>query len=347
MTTNKPYEFSVQWRLTEKCNLACKHCYQEGRSKDELSFFEIKKVIAEASDMITAWSDARGADFSRTMNITGGEPLLREDLFDILREIKQRGFKTHLLTNGALVTRKHAQELAGIGIDGVRVSIEGCEEVHDAIRGNGSFAAAVAGVENLIDAGLAVTLNVSLSNLNASSLTKVIACGTHVGARRIGFSRLVPFGKGSSLLSEMLSPEQVKEMYASLFSLEIKGFEIVTGDPIASQMKKPANGDAGDVAISGCAAGVSGLTLEPDGTVTPCRRMPIPIGNVRKDFLKEIWATSPVLTALRDRSRYPGKCGACRRWAVCRGCRAIAYASTRSRGEADFLADDPQCFLEP
>jgi len=346
MATNKPFEFFIQWHLTEKCNLQCRHCYQDGRSMDELSLPEIKKVIVEASDMIKTWSETYNADFSRSMNVTGGEPFLRQDLFEILAEIKQHGFDTYLLTNGTLVTRKHARELVDLGVSGVQVSIEGCEEVHDEIRGRGSFTASVAGIENLIDAGLLVTLNVTLSNLNASSMTKVIACGTHLGARRIGFSRLVPSGKGSSLLSQMLSPQQVKELYASLFSLELKGLEIVTGDPVASQMNARSNGDAGNVAISGCAAGVSGLTILSNGNVTPCRRMPIPIGNVRSDSLREIWAASPVLSALRDRNRYQGKCGTCKRWAHCRGCRAIAYACSQSRGENGFLTDDPQCFLE-
>jgi radical SAM protein with 4Fe4S-binding SPASM domain len=346
MATNKPFNFSVQWRLTERCNLACKNCYQEGRSEDELSLPEIKKVIVEVSDMITAWSKAQGADFCRSMQITGGEPFLRQDLLEIIKAIKQHGFAIHVLTNGTLITRRHARELANLGVSGVRVSIEGCEEVHDAVRGKGSYAASVAGIEHLIDAGILVTLNVSLSPINAPSINKVIACGTHVGARRIGFSRLVPSGKGSSLLSQMLSPQQVKDLYEPLLSLEIRGVEIVTGDPVASQMKERLHDDGGNVAISGCAAGVSGLTIQPDGTITPCRRMPIAVGNVRNDSLTKIWEASPILTALRDRNQYRGKCGACKRWAVCRGCRAIAYAYARSQGEADFLADDPQCFLE-
>jgi AdoMet-dependent heme synthase len=143
----------------------------------------------------------------------------------------------------------------------------------------------------------------------------------------------------------MLTPVQAKALYASLLSVEVDGLEIVTGDPVASQMKLSSHGDAGNVAVSGCAAGVSGLTILPNGDITPCRRMPITLGNVRHDSLREIWATSPVLEALRDRSRYKGKCGTCKRWAYCRGCRAIAYAYSRSRGADDFLADDPQCFM--
>jgi radical SAM protein with 4Fe4S-binding SPASM domain len=297
--------------------------------------------------MLKDWSEAYDVAFSPSFNITGGEPFLRRDLFDILGEIKRNRFEIFLLTNGTLVDRARSRMLADLGVKGVQVSIEGGEEVHDAIRGEGSFTASAAGIERLVDAGIPVTLNVTLSNLNAGQMKKVIAFGSHVGARRVGFSRLVPYGRGRSLLPRALEPEQVQELYESLWSLEIKSLELVTGDPLASQMKVHSNGDAGNTAVSGCAAGVSGLSILPNGNVTPCRRLPLSLGNVRRHSLRRIWATSPVLEALRDRSRYKGKCGACSRWAHCRGCRAIAYAFSRSRGEDDFLADDPQCFLEP
>ena len=345
MSTHKPFEFFVQWHLTEACNLWCKHCYQGERSIEEMPFPDIKKTVAEISDMIDDWSEAYGVEFSRSMNITGGEPLLRRDCFDILGEIKKKGFEVSLLTNGTLVTRERAQRLADLGVDAVQVSMEGAEDVHDAIRGKGSYDAAVAGVEWLVDCGLAVTLNVTVSDLNAEQVKKVVAFGSHAGVKRIGFSRLVPAGKGRALLSQMLTQERLRELYGSLFSLELKSLEIVTGDPVATQMKIKSNGDAGDTAMSGCSAGVAGLTILPNGNVTPCRRLPLSLGNVRKDSLREIWAASPVLEALRDRSRYKGKCGTCDRWALCRGCRAIAYAWSRSRGEEDFLAEDPQCFL--
>jgi radical SAM protein with 4Fe4S-binding SPASM domain len=225
------------------------------------------------------------------------------------------------------------------------VSVEGPEEIHDSIRGRGSFAAAAAGVEQLVAAGLPVTLNVTLSALNARHVRRILAFGSRANAARIGFSRLVPSGKGRSLLPQMLPEAELMPLYSSLLSLELSRLSIVTGDPIAAQMNKPEGADAGSVAMSGCAAAVSGLTIMADGTVVPCRRLPLPLGNVRTDSLRELWVLSPVLGALRDRTRYRGRCGTCKRWAVCRGCRAIAYAWSRSRGEDDFLADDPQCFL--
>lgn len=346
MAINRPFEFFVQWHLTENCNLRCRHCYQGERSADEMTLPEIQKVISEVSDMVKDWSESYGVCFSPSMNITGGEPFLRTDLFDILREIKRQGFEIFLLTNGTLVDRERAHLLADLGIKGVQVSMEGPEDVHDAIRGDGSYSASAAGVEQLVGAGIAVTLNVTVSNLNAGQVKRVIAFGSHAGVKRVGFSRLVPAGRGRRLLPHMLTRAQVKELYEALFSLELKGIEVVTGDPVAAQMNVEAAKDAGTTAISGCAAGVAGLTILPNGNVAPCRRLPLFLGNVRRDSLREIWAASPVLEALRERDRYRGKCGACARWARCRGCRAIAYAYSRSKGEDDYLADDPQCFIE-
>ncbi len=345
MAIDKPFEFFVQWHLTERCNLGCRHCYQGWQSSVEMSLPEIKQAVGEVSDMIKDWSDTYEIAFSPSMNITGGEPFLRHDLFNILQEMKKEGFEIYLLTNGTLVNPKRARTLADLGVSGVQVSMEGPEHIHDAIRGAGSYAASTAGVKHLVDAGLAVTLNVTVSNLNAEHVKEVVTLGSHAGVQRIGLSRLVPFGRGRALLSEMLDSKQLRELYESLFSLELEGIEIVTGDPVAAQIRIRAGEDAGATAVSGCAAGVSGLTIQPNGNVTPCRRLPLSLGNVRTDSVREIWAASPVLEALRDRQSYPGKCGACARWARCRGCRAIAYAYSRSKGENDFLADDPQCFL--
>lgn len=306
---------------------------------------EIKKTIAETSDMINEWSAAYGIQFRRSMNVTGGEPFLRHDLFEILREIKKHEFTVFLLTNGTLLDPARARMLADIGVDGVQVSIEGRERVHDSIRGPGSFRAAAFGIDCLAGSGLNVNLNITLSSLNAGQISDIIDFGSDLGVNRIGFSRLVPSGKGRDLISCVLPKDRLKDLYGTLLSLEHESPEIVTGDPLAGSMRDPSGNDEGNIAISGCAAGVSGLTIGSNGDVLPCRRLPLSIGNVRNDSLRELWATSPILEALRDRSRYRGKCGACPRWAVCRGCRAIAYAWDRAKGGDNYVADDPQCFV--
>ncbi len=343
-------EFFVQWHLTERCNLRCTHCYQTGGKIEELSLAEIREVLDEITDMLESWSETYQLEFSPSLNITGGEPFLRKDLFEILEEMRIADFAIFLLTNGTLIDKEKAEHLARLGISGVQVSIEGSEYIHDSIRGSGSFAASCRGVAHLLKAGLRVTLNATLSEINAEKFRDMVDIANALGVQRLGFSRLVPSGRGLELVNRMLDREKVREIYESIFSLSTGTLEIVTGDPVASQMRNGLrNGtgmdDCGSIATGGCAAGISGLTLLPDGTVTPCRRLPIPVGNVREDSLREIWANSEILEQLRDRRQYKGRCGSCPRWANCRGCRAIAYAYSLTQGKGDILAEDPQCFI--
>jgi MoaA/NifB/PqqE/SkfB family radical SAM enzyme len=348
MSVREAFDFLIQWHLTERCNLSCSHCYQEGTKTGELTLPDIKETVTEISEMFSAWTERYGVAVSPSFNITGGEPFLRKDLFDILSEILVRGYDIFLLTNGTLIDESRARALKKIGVKGVQISMEGPEEVHEMIRGKGSFAASLRGIRHLLDAGVRVTMNTTLSSINAGHFLDLTELSSRLGVQRLGFSRLVPSGRGAGLVNSMLSKGDVRTIYGKIFSLSPNGLEFVTGDPVATQMKMTSEKlkDAGSIPAGGCAAGVSGLTFLPDGTIVPCRRLPIPIGNLKEDSLREVWAVSPVLEALRDKSRYKGKCGACRRWADCRGCRAIAYAYARSKGQDDFLAEDPQCFID-
>jgi len=348
MPISQAHDFFIQWHLTERCNLKCSHCYQTGVTSGELSYHEILSVIDEIDDMVQAWSENYSLDFSPSFNVTGGEPFLRSDLYEILAAIAGKGFSIYLLTNGTIIDREKAVRLSDLGIKGVQISIEGPEAVHDAIRGKDSFSRSRAGIGHLLEQGHTVTLNSTLSELNADSLMDIIPIASSMGVQRLGFSRLVPSGRGRQLLDKALSRDAVKSLYQKILSARPNGLEIVTGDPIASQMSLSPDiaNRLSDIPSGGCAAGISGLTLLSDGTIAPCRRMPISIGNVRTDSLREVWATSEVLEMLRDRSRYKNRCGSCSRWSTCRGCRAIAYAWSQAEGCGDIPADDPQCFIE-
>jgi radical SAM protein with 4Fe4S-binding SPASM domain len=346
MPITNSHEFFIQWHLTERCNLRCAHCYQTGARSEELSADEIESVVEEVAEMLGVWSEAYGISFDPSVSVTGGEPFLRNDIDRILGTIGARGFGLYLLSNGTLIDEERAKMLSRLSVKGVQVSMEGPEEVHDSIRGKGSFSSSVKGIRHLLDAGLKVTVNATLSDLNAAPFIELVELVRSLGVQRLGFSRLVPAGRGLGLVDRMIAREKVRKIYEDILSLRPEGLEIVTGDPVASQlMASSADADAGDVATGGCAAGLSGLTFLPDGTIVPCRRLLVPIGNVRKDRIREVWAASPVLGALRDRAQYKGKCGRCERWALCRGCRAIAYAHSLATGEGDFLAEDPQCFI--
>jgi radical SAM protein with 4Fe4S-binding SPASM domain len=311
-----------------------------------MSLSEIKEVVNEVSETLKEWKEEYGIEFSPSFNITGGEPFLRNDIFEVLKEIRSRGFDIYILSNGILIDRERAKILSDLAISGVQVSIEGPEKIHEKIRGKGSFSSALKGVRHLLDQGITVTLNITLSDINADYFMEMVELSSAIGVQRLGFSRLVPSGRGKSLLPNMLKKERVKELYETIIPLKINGLDIVSGDPVLSQMFSTDKKDHGSIATGGCAAGLSGVTILQDGTITPCRRLDIPIGNIRKDSLREVWATSEVLLKLRDRKSYKGRCRSCSRWASCRGCRAIAYAYSCSKGENDFLSEDPQCFIE-
>lgn len=341
MSLTQEHEFFVQWHLTERCNLRCRHCYQGEKAVEEMPLSEAISVIEEVADMLDEWSETYGMAFSPSVNISGGEPFLRNDIFAIMDTLRRHGFHIDVLTNGTLIDKDKARRLSALGVRGVQVSVEGPEDVHDSIRGKRSFSAAIRGVENLLESGIRVTLNATLSRLNASRFMELVVLAEIIGVQRLGFSRLVPSGRGRQLVDESLDRWQVKLLYDAILSLKPDGLGIVTGDPVAVQARQPAFPDAGATPMGGCAAGLSGLTLLSDGTVVPCRRLPVPLGNIREDSVREIWATSEVLNALRDRDRYSGKCASCTRWSVCRGCRAIAYATS-----GNILAEDPGCFVE-
>lgn len=308
----------------------------------EMALPEVLRGLREIAETVETWQEVYGIDFSPSFSITGGEPLLRTDLFPILEEIRAGRYELHILTNGTLLDAATADRLASIGVSGVQVSFEGPEAVHDRIRGPGSFSQALHGVDLLQQAGLPVTVNATVSRLNKDYISDLIQALSDTGFKgRFGFSRLVPCGSGLDLRQEMLTAEGVRTLHRNLLNLSFPDLEIVTGDPLAADVPV---GEGGDVPVGGCAAGFSGITIMPDGLLTPCRRLNIPIGNIRTDSFREVWTLSPVLNRLREKNLYGGRCGACARWAACRGCRAIAYAYSALQGTPDYLADDPQCY---
>lgn len=347
MSIGQEFEFIIQWHLTERCNLRCTHCYQAGSRSEELALDEIQSGLDEIQDLFSSWSQTHGITLVPSFNITGGEPLLRSDLFTILGDIAGRGWDAYLLTNGTLVDSASARRIAGRGVKGVQISLEGPKTIHDALRGTGSYEASLSGIRMLLQEGVTVTVNTTLSDLNAEGFFELAETAARIGVQRLGFSRLVPSGRGAVLAEHMLSADTVRDLYQRIFELSYNGMALVTGDPVAAQMRAGDDSpeDQGDIPVGGCSAGVSGLTFLSDGTIVPCRRLPVPLGNIRTDSIREIWSASPVLDALRTRSCYKGKCGTCTRWATCRGCRAIASAVSVRQNHLTALTADPQCPL--
>jgi radical SAM protein with 4Fe4S-binding SPASM domain len=338
------FNFFIQWHLTERCNLRCRHCYQHRESTAEMTAAEVLHEIDGATEMFRAWASEEHIHVTPSIHFTGGEPLLHKGLWDILAHARSQGYRVALMTNGCLITGEDAERLRDLGVFDIQVSLEGPPSLHDDIRGRGSFAAASRGVKRLIRAGNTVSLNVTLSRLNAALIDESVGLARDLGVRAIGFSRLVPCGAGESLLDHLLTAGEVREAYERVHALDGPELQVISGDPLYGTISRDAPATGCGLTLSGCSAGFSGVTITSEGAVMACRRIGIRAGCLREKSLREIWADSSLLWRLRRRESYRGKCGACALWPSCRGCRAVAYAYTRATGLPDLFADDPQCW---
>jgi len=343
-SATKTFEFFIQWHLTERCNLRCAHCYQGPRRPAEMTPDEVKHEIDGATEMFQAWESEYGILVSPSIHFTGGEPLLYQGLWDVLTYAKAKGFGVAMMSNGCLITKEDAEKIFGIGVSDVQISLEGPSELHESIRGKDSFSKAAKGVQNLLLAGNRVSANVTLSRLNVDTIEETVSIAKDMGFYGIGFSRMVPCGRGRELLDSFLSPQEVRSAYEKIISLNSSSFEVVSGDPLAGTLLETNIPTGCNLTLSGCSAGFSGITITSDGSVMPCRRIGLVAGSLKKKSLRTIWASSKLLWKLRRRESYKGRCGRCPVWPSCRGCRAVAYAYSMTQGKADLFADDPQCW---
>jgi radical SAM protein with 4Fe4S-binding SPASM domain len=339
------FEFFLQWHLTERCNLRCRHCYQGGNVPSEMTPEEVKREIDGATEMFQAWESEHDVTVVPSVHFTGGEPFLYDGLWDVVSFARERRYGVAIMTNGCLVSAEDAGKASLLGISDIQVSLEGPEALHDSIRGTGSFGAMAKGVKHLTKAGNRVNANVTLSRLNADLIEETVEVAQQIGCHGIGFSRVVPCGRGEAFLDSLLSPHEIKNAYQKIMSLNSSTHEVNVGDPLVGTLMADDTSPENDLPLSGCSAGFSGLTITSDGSVMPCRRIGLVAGNLKSDSLRAIWASSDLFWQLRTRESYHGKCGRCRFWTSCRGCRAVAYAYSLAHGKPDLFADDPQCWI--
>jgi len=307
---------------------------------------EVRHEIDGATEMFAAWEKEHGIRVSPSIHFTGGEPLLYQGLWKVVAHSRGKGYGVAIMTNGSLITKKDAEQASSLGVSDTQLSLEGPPDIHDSIRGRGSFGQMAGGLEHLIKAGNRVSANVTLSRLNASKIEETVKTARNMGFYGIGFSRVVPCGRGKSLQNDLLPPEEVKSAYSQIHSLNSTSFEVVSGDPLAGTLLNIKPSFNRGLTLSGCSAGFSGVTVTSDGSVMACRRIGLVAGNLKKKPLREIWASSELLWQLRSRENYRGKCGSCSFWPSCRGCRAVAYNYSVTQGKPDLFADDPQCWVD-
>ncbi len=334
-------DFFVQYHITNKCNLKCTHCYQgEHSNKDKLSKNDIFKSISELYMIMQGWRLKHDNNLTYSIQITGGEPLLRDDWKDIAIYAKEKKFDITLLTNGTLIDHTNADIIKKNNIK-IQISLDGTQKTNDKIRGKNSFSRTIRSIEILKSYNIDTYINITIMRSNLMNLPNLIMYLQSHNIKGIGLTRYVPNINDAASYTNMLSQEELRNFYLYIRKTNKSVNNIYCDDPLYNTINKdtsksPVNFHS---CIQGCSAGFYGITIQSDGTIVPCSRLNIPLGNIKNSSIREIWATSDILWNLRRFENYNDNCKKCNYLRICRGCRAVAHTSKR-----DYLAPDPQCW---
>lgn len=328
MLLDEGYRFHVQFHITNQCNLCCKHCY-EGHSSSRIEW--------DYDEFVTAidklWSCFHKWEVLGEISLIGGEPTMHPRFNDMVRYLHGRGdvHGISILTNGVRISPDFIQ-VAKENDCHIQVSIDGATaEGHDFIRGKGNYHRTLENSKRMADEGLSLSAHYVLSKYTIPIQEDLFFKLLDNGITQIAFSRLVPFGNASK--NEMLSSDEMKNVFTWIEQMrqkyEPRGLYFGTTRPLWCLV-----GHEGK-----CPVAHQTITILEDGTILPCRRLPIPLGNIKTDSFYKVWYTSEILEDIRNRTHID-TCGSCAYLEKCGGARCIAYATT-----GDYMAKDPQCWL--
>ncbi|HLN44794.1 MAG TPA: radical SAM protein [Candidatus Sulfotelmatobacter sp.] len=352
-TSNSPFiPLVVSWNVTRKCNLKCSHCYINA-AKDELQNELTTKEGKLLIDQI--------AKVSRPLLIlSGGEPMLRSDIYDLIRYGTSQGLRMGLGSNGSLIDETAAKSLRDAGVKTVSISLDSSiPEKHDEFRGiKGSWLKATNAITALKQNNILVQVNTTVTLQNHAEIDEIMSEAEQLGVENFHLFFLVPTGRGAKLTD--ISPVRYEGMIESTFAKTSK-HRLNVRPSCAPQFMRIAKNMGLDMRqwIRGCLAGLYYCRIYPNGDITPCPYLPIKLGNIRETTFSDIWLSSPIFKNLRDFNTLKGKCGACKHKNVCGGCRARAYGLSSdfidfcgdlhepSELKGDYLKEDPWCVYQP
>lgn len=323
--------FHMVWIATDLCNARCAHCSSNSStiSPDELS-------TEEACNLMDQFADVGVVDLA----ISGGEPLMRPDIFEIIHYAVSQNISVGVGSNGANLSWQKAQRLFETGITRFQVSLDGFASVHDVLRRwPGLFDKVIRTIHIANEAGLKTHVCCTINRLNWHALERFTEFVSKLGIKRLNLSRYVSTGRGTDELD--LSPE----VWRSIIHLCQRLSNRFEGKlDIVSHLAQHILVDekiSNMPSFIGCQAGLGQGAVTANGTVLPCVLLPISLGNVRNQRISDIWKTSSVLKEIRNRDNLQGNCAKCEVKNQCGGCRAVSYAKT-----GNYLASDPRCWLD-
>ena len=338
----------IAWEVTRSCNLACKHCRGEAHTEPypgELSTAEAKALIdtfPEVGEPIVIF--------------TGGDPMMRPDVYELIAYATAKGLRCVFSPNGTLITPETARKIRDAGIQRCSISIDGADAAsHDDFRGvPGAFDASMRGIGYLKDAGVEFQINTTVTRNNLASFKQIFELCERLGAAAWHIFLLVPMGRAAGLADQVISAAEYEEVLHWFYDFRktTKMHLKATCAPHYYRIMRQRAHEEGvpvtmenfgmDAMTRGCLGGTGLCFISHVGQVQPCGYLELDCGNVKQEPFPEIWKHSTYFQQFRTQSAYQGKCGVCEYHKVCGGCRARAQSIS-----GDHMAPEPLCTYEP
>ena len=338
----------VAWETTRRCNLSCKHCravaenHPYDNELDTRASFRLLEQIKEVGNPIII--------------LTGGEPLLREDIFDIAAFGTKLGLRMVMAPNGTLITKDNAKKMKASGIKRISVSLDGSTpETHDAFRGlENAFKNSIQGIKIAKQAGIEFQINTTITKTNLDQIPKILTLAENLGAVAHHIFLLVPTGRGKYIVDSEINAKEYEETLNWFYdqsqktSLQLKAtcaphyYRILRQRAKKDGKKVSFESHGLDAVTRGCLAGTGFCFVSHVGRVQTCGFLDVECGDITQQTFKDVWENSQVFNTLRNFNNLEGKCGICEYKKVCGGCRARAYEAT-----GNYLAEEPLCFYQP
>ena len=336
----------IAWETTRRCNLNCVHCRSSSQAEiqghPDFSFEQARNILDNIADYA-----------SPVVVLSGGEPLIRDDIFDIATYGTKKHLRMCLATNGTLVTEKTCQNIKKSGIKMVSLSLDGAvEKTHDDFRSQpGAYQGTMNAIRLFNENNIDFLVNSSFTTRNRTEIPDIYRLVKKLGAKAWYMFMIVPTGRGEDIMEELIPSDVYDEILEWHYNTEKSENELLMRPTCAPHyyrlVMQKAKEEGGFKRRSlqfstggskGCLAGQLISLINVDGDVLPCSYFPKSAGNIFKQSFKTIWEESELFLSLRDFKSYKGSCGICEYLNVCGGCRARAYAV-----KGDYLAEEPFC----
>lgn len=338
----------VAWEITRNCNLSCVHCRAAATMGPYAGELGTKACLALLDQIQEAGEPI--------VILTGGEPLLRPDIFEIARYGTDKGLRMVMAPNGTLITAAIAKKLVASGIQRISISLDGAtRRSHDRFRGvKGAFDGALKGIQFAKDAGLEFQINTTISKSNLGEIQRIQDLAISLGAVAHHIFLLVPTGRGKYIVDQEINAEEYEKTLNWFYDqrkktpLQLKAtcaphyYRILRQRAAADGEKVTFQTYGLDAVTRGCLGGIGFCFISHTGIVQPCGFLNLACGDVTRESFKNIWTRSDVFLKLRNYDALTGKCGICEYKKVCGGCRARAFEAT-----GDYMAEEPLCSHVP